>query len=128
MKRNLILDAHADTIKEALDDNLSIDNRKYSFNVSDIKDKLPYIQFLASFVNPTYTEELNGGFKRVNEILDKFYYEYDKYSDYMKVIRTSENLDEIILENKLGVILTVENGSAISNDLSLHLPAVSTCF
>ena len=118
MKRNLILDAHADTIKEALDDNLSIDNRKYSFNVSDIKDKLPYIQFLASFVNPTYTEELNGGFKRVNEILDKFYYEYDKYSDYMKVIRTSENLDEIILENKLGVILTVENGSAISNDLS----------
>lgn len=117
MNRKLILDAHSDTIKEALDDGLSIDDLKYSFNLTEAKEKLPYIQFLASFVNPSFCLEKDGGIKRVNDILDKFYFEYDKYSNFLSVIRTKENLEDVINNKKLGVILTVENGSGISGDL-----------
>ena len=117
MNRDLVLDAHCDTIKEALDEKLSIADIKYAFNLRDVKEKLPYIQFLASFVDPEYTNEENGGFIRVNKILDKFYFEYDKYSELITIIRKEDNLKEVVANNKLGVILTVENGSAISGNL-----------
>ncbi len=117
MNRDLVLDAHCDTIKEALDEKLSITDVKYAFNLRDVREKLPYIQFLASFVDPEYTNEENGGFIRVNKILDKFYFEYDKYSEYITIIRKEDNLKEVVANNKLGVILTVENGSAISGNL-----------
>ena len=117
MSRSLVIDSHCDTIKEALDEKLSITDFKYSFNLREVKEKLPYIQFLASFAEPKYENEENGGFKRVNQILDKFYFEYDKYSDYITIIRKEHNLKDVVANNKLGVILTVENGSAISGNL-----------
>lgn len=111
------LDAHCDSIKEMLDDGRNITDTNYSFNLEDAKEILPHIQFMAAFVNPIFSKKGNGGFVRVNKIIDKFYEEYTKHIDNIIQITCKEDIDKVVKYNKLGVLLTVENGSAIGNDI-----------
>lgn len=111
------VDAHCDSIKEMLEDDRCITDKKYSFNLKDAKEILPHIQFMAAFVNPIFSKDNNGGFVRVNKIIDKFYEEYTKNIDYIIEITCKEDIDKVEKYNKLGVLLTVENGSAIDNDI-----------
>ena len=118
LKRRLIIDVHSDTLSKALDENKSLDYKGYSFNTFDIKNKLPYIQFLASYIAPRYIGNKNSGFDRVNKLLDKFYNYYMLNKENIIVIKGKKDIKEVMEKNKLGIVLTVENGSAIGNKLS----------
>ena len=114
---NIVIDGHCDSLEVAFDNNISIYNNDLSFNVKDALKNLPYIQFLASFIHTKY-DTRNVAFKRVNDLLDKFYLEYEKNKDDMYLITSKDDLNKEKLNNKLGIILTIENGVALSNDLS----------
>ena len=60
-------DMHVDTIEFALDNNMKLDDRKLEFNMFDINEYLPYIQFMACFVHDKY---INRGYPRYKSILD----------------------------------------------------------
>ena len=115
---NIIVDGHCDTLQRAFDENLSIFNTKFDFNMTNAEFVKPYIQFLASFINTKY-DIGNTAYVRVNEMLDKFYKEYNenKNADIV-LIDTKSDLQKIINEGKIGILLTIENGAALSGNLA----------
>ncbi len=113
MKR-LKVDSHADTIQYCYDKELGLDNINLSFNVKDVLEYLPYIQCLSCFVHDKY---LNKGYERVNQILDYYNIQLLKNKDIMYTITSKNDICKVIENNMLGVILTVENGVAIDNNI-----------
>lgn len=110
----MIIDLHSDTIQRAKDEKLQLTDKKLAVNINELEKNLPYIQCLGTFVNPKYNVA-NGGYKRAISIIDNFYKIYEK--DKMYIIRNAEDLKSKALEEKIGIILTIENGSAISSNL-----------
>ena len=115
MYNGIIVDGHCDTLQLAYDEKLSIFDKKYSFNIKEAQFVLPYIQFLACFINPKY-DTYNNGFLRVNAMLDKFYIEYENNKDCIYLIKDKVDIENSL--NKVGIVLTIENGSALGNDIS----------
>lgn len=111
----ITVDGHCDTLSKALDEGLSIDNEKYSFNLH--YGNLPHLQCLAVYVSPKYLNDKNGGFLRANNIINKFYSEYEKNKEKIILIKSKDDIDNLLHSKKMGVLLTIENGSAISGDL-----------
>lgn len=111
MEKRIIVDAHCDSLQVALDKNISLDNKQLSFNTKEAIKKTPYIQFLASYISTKYEKQ---GFKRVNDMLDKFYMEN---TEDVICIKKPEQIDEVISKSKLGIILSIENGIAIDMNL-----------
>lgn len=113
--KNVIFDAHCDTIQVMTDTKDSLDNTNYSVNIPDVLTHTPYIQCFAAFVRPTYTPD--RGYERAYSIIDKFYEEYNKNRDKMLLIKESKDLKRVIQNNLFGAILAIENGSAIDGNL-----------
>ena len=109
----MFIDLHCDTIEKAKDEGLTLDSKKLSFNTKDVK--LPHIQCLATFVHSKYNKKTEG-FKRANEIIDNFYKTYNPEQIY--IIKNKNDLKSKELNKKIGAILTIENGTAISGNLS----------
>lgn len=112
--KKLRADSHADTIEFSLNNNLNLKDRKLSFNTIDVRDYLPYLQCLACFVHDKY---INGGYERVNKILDYYFNEEEKNRDTIIRIRNSTDIDKVLSQNKLGTVLTIENGLAIDQNI-----------
>lgn len=106
----MTFDAHCDTISVALDNKLSLNDKKLAFNLQDVK--LPHIQALATFIDSKY----RNGFERANNILDKFYEEYNIHKDEIILIKEKSDIEKSL--NKLGILLTIENGTAIDTDIN----------
>jgi membrane dipeptidase len=111
----ITVDGHCDTLSKALDEELSINDEKYSFNLR--YGNLPHLQCLASYVSPKYLNNKNGGFLRANSIIDKFYSEYEKNQERIILIKSKEDIENLLRSEKFGALLTIENGSAISGNL-----------
>ena len=114
MYKNIIVDGHCDTLQMAYDEGLSIFDRKYSFNIKDVKCILPYIQFLSCFINSKYNFK-NNGFLRINAMLDKFYSEYENNKKNINLIKNKSDIKNNL--DKVGILLTIENGIALGNDI-----------
>lgn len=112
--KKIIADAHCDTIEYAYDKNMNIHDRKLNFNIIDIRDNLPYLQCLACFVHDEYK---NMGYKRAEEILNYYIKEEEKYIDNIIRINAKKDIDKVRESNKLGVMLTVENGVALDGNI-----------
>ena len=112
----MIIDLHCDTIQRAKDENLSLTDSKLAVNLKETQGNLPYIQCMGTFINPKYNIK-DGGFKRTNSIIDNFYELYKKEQDKIYIIKNKKGLISKEFNNKTGVILTIENGSAISSNL-----------
>lgn len=113
---NIIIDGHADTLSEILKDNSSLIDTKYQFNIQDAYCYNPYIQFLASFINE---KKLNNSsaFSFANMMIDKYYLEYNKYYNELITILNYDDVEKVIAENKIGILLSIENGSALDGKL-----------
>ncbi len=107
----VLVDGHCDTIEVAFDKQKNIDNKILNFNLQDAEK--PIIQMMATFISPEY----KNSFKRAKDIINYFYNQYEKFSKEIILVKTKENIEKVILENKVGIVLTIENGRAIENDL-----------
>lgn len=112
----MIIDLHCDTIQKAKDENLQLTSQNLSFNMDKSQKVLPYIQCLGTFIHPKYNIK-NEGFNRAISIIDNFYNIYEKDKEKIYIIKNKEDFKSKQLEYKTGVILTIENGSAISAEL-----------
>ena len=116
----LIIDSHADTLECAYDEKISIDNKNLMFNLKDANKYKPYIQFISVFIDTKYiNNNVNKGYIRGNNMLDYFEYQYLKYKEEYNLlnIKSKEDLDDVINNNKIGIILSSENGGIIGYDI-----------
>lgn len=113
--KNIIADSHADTIQFSLDNNMSLIDRDLSFNTIDVRDYLPYIQCLSCFVHDDYA---GRGYDRVNKMLNHYFNEEEKNKDTIIRIKNKDDVDSVLYQNKLGVLLTVENGLALDGNIN----------
>lgn len=110
----IYIDGHCDTLTCAYDEKNNINDEKYCFNMKSAnyisKNKeIPVIQFMATFVNPKFSD----GFTRAVNIID--WYKKNKGNEF--IIKSKEDLERIKKERKVGVLLTIENGKAIEDKL-----------
>ena len=111
--KKIIADAHADTLEYIYNNKIDFDNRKLSFNLTDIKDNMPYLQLIACFVRDKY---MGNGFQRINNILD-YYYTQEKKFNQLYRINNKNDINIIRENNKIGVLLTAENGVCLDGDI-----------
>lgn len=111
--KKIIADAHVDTLEYMYDNKMDLDNRKLSFNLIDIKDNMPYIQLMACFVHDKY---MRKGFNRIKSMLDYYYVQEEKFN-ILRRINTKKDIDILRENNKVGVILTAENGVCLDENL-----------
>lgn len=115
LRMKIFIDGHCDTLERAVDEKLSIEDRKLKFNITDVKD-INYekiIQMMAIYIDPKYCNNKDGALKRAKEMINKFKEEKEKFNQIMQIKSKSDIETFLGNENKIGVILTVENGSAI---------------
>ncbi|MBR3254771.1 MAG: dipeptidase [Clostridia bacterium] len=110
----MIIDLHCDTIEKAYDNKLKLNAESLAFNTKQAKKNLPHIQCLATFVHSKYAKG-NNGVKRANKIIDNFFRIYNP--EDIIIIKSKEEINNKELSKKIGAILTIENGTAISGDL-----------
>lgn len=108
----MIIDGHCDTIKECYKRKCSIANKTLSFNIADAHT--PMIEMLAVYISP---EEAQNGFDITSKVLDKFYEEKAIFQDKIVQIYSAQDIENV-KENNIGILLTIENGSAIQGNLS----------
>ena len=111
----MIIDLHCDTIEKVYDNKLKLKDLRLAFNIKQAKKNLPHIQCLATFVHSKYAKG-NNGFKRAEAIIDNFYKIYNPEEVF--IITNKEGLQSAQLNKKIGAILTIENGTAISGNLA----------
>lgn len=107
------VDGHCDTIQVALDENIDLMNEQLSFNLEQAKKNGPMIQMTAVFVNPNY----KNSFQRAKNIIEYFEKQMKKYPEEVLQVKTKEDILKVEKENKIGCLLTIENGSAIEEKI-----------
>lgn len=106
---NIYCDGHCDTLKKAFDEKKDLNNKKYDYNLEDIKMVNAIIQNLAAFVHTDFED----GFERAKNIVE---YYFSSVSD-ITLITNKEDLENVVSNNKIGALLSIENGKAIENNL-----------
>lgn len=115
MERFPIYDAHYDIFQTQYDyKGQEVTDSYYSVDTNEMLKNTPLIRGLTSFVHPEYATE---GFARANEILDRFYEDYAKNPTQINIIRKHSDLQRVLDSQGLGVVLGIENGSAIQGNL-----------
>ena len=106
----IYIDGHCDTLTETYDKTCTISNQEFCFNTVDANSYKPVIQMMATYIDPKY----NNGFKRANEVIDY----YLKNKENTILIKEKNDIDEVLNNKKIGVMLTIENGKAIEDNLN----------
>lgn len=123
---NLIIDGHCDTLKKITDKELSIYDESLMFKLKESSGFNSYIQFLASYVATRNVKKVEDGVNIANTQLDKLYFEYKKNKDSIFLIKSKSDLEifeknikesEKENNNKVGIVLTIENGAGIGEDI-----------
>ncbi len=111
----ILVDGHCDTLSKALDEKNDLENKEYCFNLVDANKKTPCIQMMAAYIAPKFVDNGIGGFNRAINILEQFKKDKDK-SEIINILN-KEDLNKTVDEKKIGILLTIENGSAISGNI-----------
>ena len=107
----MIVDGHCDTLKEAWKRDLSLDSTLLNFNIMDTKT--PMIQMMAIYISP---EEAENGFEVAEKVIAKFEREKENHKNIVQIYNREDI--EKVRDDKIGIILTAENGSIIQGNLN----------
>lgn len=122
-------DLHSDILTRSFDEKKDITDKSLMFNISDVQGALPYIQLCAIFINSKYEiSKYNYGNDRANKIISWYKEEYLKFKDSYNLhqIINKEDIEFVEKNKKVGIILTVENMSAIGDNLN-NLDSLINC-
>lgn len=108
----MIIDGHCDTLKECYKRKCFIEDESLSFNIVDAPS--PMLQMMAIYISP---EEAEKGFEVTSKVLDEFDKQKERYDEKIVQIYSKGDIQKIN-NDKIGMLLTIENGSAIQGDLS----------
>lgn len=116
----IIVDGHCDTIEKAYDEKLQINDAQLMFNLKDVKEKLPYIQLLATYISNDYVQkDVNEGFMRGKAIIQNWKKQYEQLKGTYPIvpITKEQHIHQALGEKVLGILLSTENGAIIGNKL-----------
>lgn len=108
----ILVDGHCDTLKETFKRNIDLDNNCLKFNISS-KMNFPILQMMAIYISP---EEAENGYEITKSVLDYFEIQKEKFGDKIIQVKSKEDIQKLMPE-KYGMMLTIENGSAIQGNL-----------
>lgn len=111
------IDGHCDTLSKALDENKVLIHNDLQFSINEANKLGGGIQTLALFVDTEYLKSPNAGFERCENILRKFE-EFQNKTNQNIIIKNKNDLLEAENSNETKVLLSIENGAAISGDLN----------
>lgn len=110
------IDGHCDTLSEALDKKKSLFKNDLQFSIDRANKMGGGIQVMACFVDTKFLTTKSDGFTRCNNILNKFK-QYEKNNNLNILLKNKKDVINAIKSNETKVILSIENGVAISGDL-----------
>lgn len=110
------IDGHCDTLSKALDENKDLYENDLQFSFNKANKLGGGIQVMACFVDTEFLIYEGAGFDRCNNIIKKFE-NYQKENNCDILIKNKADLENAIQSNDTKVILSIENGSAISGNL-----------
>lgn len=111
------VDAHCDTITEAMDKKESLYKNGLHIDLERLQRDGNHVQFFAAFIDPV---ECKGSeLLRFIRILDFFQQQVEQYNEYIAICRSYQDIQDTLAMGKTAAILSVENGGALQGDLSV---------
>lgn len=110
-----IADLHCDTAQRLLD-GTSIDDPSLQVNLSKMREANFGFQIFACYCPPTVPS--NKKLSYVNRMIDCVEREVLKFSDDLAICRSSEEITAARDSGRIAIMLAIENGDAIENDLA----------
>lgn len=115
----IIVDGHCDTLS-----NLATGKRRLSEESADGHLDLPRlkrgggnVQFFAAYIESEYKPE--RALKRALQLLDLFFREMEANSQWISIVRNSDEINQALLEKKFAALLTIEGGEVLDGDLGI---------
>ena len=106
-----IIDMHCDTIMELFENGGNLYDSDNMINIKKMVEGDYLLQCFAMFVRYVSDKYENySPFEYCNKMIDKYYNEIEKYSDYIKPAFCYEDIENNIKENKMTALLTIEEG------------------
>jgi len=111
-----IIDLHCDTItKIQAGANLLTGKNCGHISITGMKTANVGLQLFACFVSSVLP--IGRAWKEADELVRFAHETCDEFSDHLLKIETSKQLSETLDSDKIGIMIAVENGHAIENDL-----------
>lgn len=110
------IDGHCDTLSKTLDEQKDLFENDLQFSFNKAAKLGGGIQIMACFIDPSFLTTENAGFIRCNNIIKKIE-EFQNNNNCNLLIKDKEDLENALNSNDIKVILSIENGSAISGNL-----------
>lgn len=112
----LVVDLHADTIARLLYEGGNFDHNPYMIDLEKLKKGHYLLQNLALF---TYREGLEVPEITTMNLVDKYYEVLEKYPDDVAMVLRFEDIKKNYENHKISLLLTLEDGGVVFNDLSM---------
>ncbi|NLZ94130.1 MAG: membrane dipeptidase [Firmicutes bacterium] len=115
-----IIDGHCDTVhhfRETKGYNFSETNSIGHIDLPRLKEGGISLQFFALFVEPEYKPF--QALQRTLQLAEHFLCEMGKNSEQVKVIRTLQDLEEAMTQQKLGALMTLEGAEALEGGVEI---------
>jgi len=111
-----IADLHTDTVLEIQGGaDLRAGNPQGHIDLERLQQGGIILQTMACYVSPVLPQ--NTSFRAVNVLLDLCYQTCRINDQYLQVVEYAKEIEQVIAANKIAVLLAVENGSTLENDL-----------
>lgn len=112
-----VIDMHCDTITRLYHNNKQglLDNDGHL----DLKKMKSGDYLLQNFALFTNLKNTSNPFLTVNQYINYYYQEIEKYPDYIKPVFSYQDIIDNMNNNVMSSLLTLEEGAVVSNDLSL---------
>ena len=112
----IIVDTHCDTLTKIMDTNEGLYHNNCHIDLKRLSNFDQSVQFFACFIDTVYNKT-NTSLKRVLEIIDRAYYEFDKNSDYISLCKSYDDIKRAHSQKKVAGILSIEGGEALAGEL-----------
>jgi len=118
-QRAIVLDAHSDVILRVLDKgvDLGVRSDQGHMDIPRLIEGGIDAQVFAIWVSPSYLP--NRAIKRALDMIDAVYQQIEKHPDKLELARTASDVERIAAQNKIAVILGLEGGHIIEDDLAV---------
>ena len=113
------VDSHNDTVQHILYENVDIGNRLSdgSIDIPRLQEGGIHVPFFALW-EPTYYKG-SETVRRTLDFRDAMQTVLDKYPDQIELATSAQDIERIVLRRKIAVVLTVEGGHQMDNDLAV---------
>lgn len=117
-ERYPVVDAHCDTIlRLARGDHLGSRGSQGQVDLKRLKMAGVKLLFLSIFVERVYLPW--GGLRRALQLLDVFWREYEACDGEIFLVRGKEELAQVGSSDRVGILLTLEGGEALEEELAV---------